>query len=149
LHFCGEALAIPELTRAAIEASEACLDWAPRMTVVGQCCGLAGVGSMLLNLAPARRTAGRPDGLDVVAGQLLRRSSGPPNQPTFQARFGSHDMSWGYGIAGVLAFYRAFADNTLGNTLETDAYSALLVTSSAPPGAAVVGSHPSGDSDSG
>lgn len=130
LHSCGQILDEPELTGAAIQASEACLNWVPRMATIGQCCGLAGVGSMLLNLALARRSAGRSDGLELVAGQLLRRSSGPVGRPVFRA--GSHDTSWGYGTAGALAFFRSMRDGAIGGTLETDAYSALFLSEAVP-----------------
>jgi serine/threonine protein kinase len=110
LQGCSDALAEPELSRAAVQASQVCVDWIPRLSTVGQCCGLAGVGAMLIGLAPARRAAGLTDGLGLVAGQLLRRSSGPPSSPIFETRFGRDDTSWGYGNAGVLAFFRSMRD---------------------------------------
>lgn len=107
LQGCSHALAQPELSHAAVQASQACVEWVPRLSTVGQCCGMAGVGTMLIGLAPARQSAGQVDGIGLVASQLLRRSSGPPTRPIFETRFGRDDTSWGYGIAGVLAFFRS------------------------------------------
>ncbi|MEO6701724.1 MAG: lanthionine synthetase LanC family protein [Jatrophihabitantaceae bacterium] len=114
LNEAGVLLAEPDLVRVAVGLTDHCLAWVPRLSTVGQCCGLAGVGSMLIELAPARSrfgAAGHPDGGgSEVAGQLLRRSAGPATEPVFQRAGQRPDLSFSTGSAGLLAFFRELRD---------------------------------------
>ncbi|MFG3260015.1 lanthionine synthetase LanC family protein [Streptomyces sp. NPDC048172] len=103
----GAVLDEPEFTAAAHRIAGVCAGWIPWLENVTQCCGLCGVGEVMLDLAEwsgedvyaeAAREAGR---------QLIRRSHGPDADPAFFAPDGNETpMSWGQGYTGVVAFLR-------------------------------------------
>jgi serine/threonine protein kinase len=92
-------------------AADACVVRIPRLSALGQCCGAAGVGNYLLNLAVQERSERYWKAAYEVATHLLLRSAGPPARPQF---FATHDspersLSWGQGLTGILAFFRRLA----------------------------------------
>ncbi|MGW0192142.1 hypothetical protein [Nonomuraea sp. NPDC003201] len=55
----------------AIRCAEVCLAWLPRLVVVGPCCGAAGVGHLLVDLAEATGERRYRDAAYDVLVQLL------------------------------------------------------------------------------
>jgi hypothetical protein len=105
----GSVLGDPALVDAAKVAADACLAHVPRMDSPIQCCGLAGVGTMLIDLAAHDERYW--DGAYEVVSQMLLRSSGPAGHPVFlKDDPGDYSASWAYGIAGILGFYRRLAE---------------------------------------
>ncbi|MFF2627035.1 class IV lanthionine synthetase LanL [Kitasatospora griseola] len=93
------------------QSARTCLAIAPRMPLVTHCCGLAGVGSLMLELAPAAeefRAAA-----STVAALLRTRAAGPPSRPVFpDPGLTGPAFPYATGTAGVLAFLRRLADLT-------------------------------------
>lgn len=76
-------------------AEDMCVRWIPYLTTVGQCCGLAGVGNMLID-------AGRLTDAEAVLTQIAlggRFKEKPAGQ-----------LSWASGAAGLLGFLRRLRD---------------------------------------
>ncbi|MFE2349207.1 class IV lanthionine synthetase LanL [Kitasatospora cineracea] len=101
----AEQLGEPAHRALAERCARACLDLAPRMPLVTQCCGLAGVGDLMLELAPAAPEFHEAAG--TVAALVLARSAGPAARPVFPDA-GLVRQSFGHatGTPGVLAFLR-------------------------------------------
>ncbi|WP_035859391.1 class IV lanthionine synthetase LanL [Kitasatospora cheerisanensis] len=107
----ADQLAEPAYRTLAEGSARTCLALAPRMPLVTRCCGLAGVGELMLELAPAdeefRNAAG------TVATLLLTRAAGPPSRPVFpDAGLTRQSFPHATGTAGVLTFLRRLADPT-------------------------------------
>ncbi|WP_067482335.1 class III lanthionine synthetase LanKC N-terminal domain-containing protein [Actinomadura hibisca] len=95
----------------AADAGRACLRTAPTMAVLSQCCGMAGAGELLIDLAVATGSEEFMDGAHRVLGLMLARSGGSPGRPVFP----DHSLTaasgpWGVGTAGVLTFLRRLRD---------------------------------------
>lgn len=121
----GQQLGLPDHVRLAGRAADAALGLAPRMQATHQCCGLAGLGEFLLDVADAAdaaESAGGPEtgGADRrratghrVAAIIRAREPDPDREPDL-----CHDprpaedpgvhrhTSWGTGLAGVLGYLR-------------------------------------------
>ncbi|RBM07249.1 serine/threonine protein kinase [Streptomyces sp. PT12] len=97
----------PELGRAAELAGDVCAAWVPRMENLSQCCGVAGVGGALLDLAHLSGAERYRAAAERAARHLVARSFGPDHAPELIAP-GSQDapLSFGMGYAGVLTFLR-------------------------------------------
>ncbi|MGW7276103.1 class III lanthionine synthetase LanKC N-terminal domain-containing protein [Streptomyces sp. NPDC054864] len=82
--------------------------WIPRMGTAGQCCGTAGIGSMLLDMAFDTNEERYWDAAQEVARHLVRRSHGPDDDPRLVANtnFQEAPYSWAQGYAGILTFLR-------------------------------------------
>ncbi len=81
------------------------------MPLVTRCCGLAGVGELMLELAPADEEF--RDAAGTVATLLLTRAAGPPSRPVFpDAGLTRQSFPHATGTAGVLTFLRRLADPT-------------------------------------
>ena len=107
----GAVLRDPALSGLARQSAHACLALVPRMGTLGQCCGAAGVGNFMIDLAMAddkdRYLAAAYD----VADHLLRRSAGPADRPVFtESGQDSFASSWANGVTGILTFFRRLAD---------------------------------------
>ncbi|HEY2575059.1 MAG TPA: class IV lanthionine synthetase LanL [Streptosporangiaceae bacterium] len=105
LAHAGEVLHDPVLTSLARHAADACVALLPRLSGLGACCGAAGVGNFLVDLAAAdeRYLEAAYD----VAAHMLRRSAGPPGRPVFtESDPDSFSASWAAGLAGMLTFFR-------------------------------------------
>ncbi|MFI9158758.1 class IV lanthionine synthetase LanL [Kitasatospora aureofaciens] len=97
------------------QTARTCAALAPRMPLVGQCCGLAGVGDFLVDVAVASGSSESAeefwDAAHAVAAVILTRSGGAPARPVFPdqglARAG---VTWAGGSAGVLGFLRRLHD---------------------------------------
>ncbi|WP_051450643.1 lanthionine synthetase LanC family protein [Actinospica robiniae] len=110
----------PEFGLLAGRIADACVAFLPHVSVIAQCCGLAGVGNTLIDVALAEQgvqggeggRAGRYwDGADEAAAFLLLRGAGTPTHPVLMVdRPEDGCASWAFGNAGVLAFFRRLAE---------------------------------------
>ncbi|MFH9347913.1 class IV lanthionine synthetase LanL [Kitasatospora sp. NPDC017646] len=101
-------------------AARTCAVLAPRMPLVGQCCGLAGVGDFLVDTAVAYGSSVSPgssgaeefwDAAGTVAAVILSRSGGSPARPVFpDPGLTRPSATWAGGSAGVLGFLRRLHD---------------------------------------
>ncbi|MFD0279505.1 class IV lanthionine synthetase LanL [Kitasatospora sp. NPDC127111] len=103
------------------QAARTCAALAPRMPLVTQCCGLSGVGDLLIDVAVASgpEESGSPaagseeflDAAETVAAIILSRSGGTPDRPVFpDTGLTRSSATWAGGSAGVLAFLRRLRD---------------------------------------
>ncbi|GAA2749563.1 class IV lanthionine synthetase LanL [Kitasatospora cinereorecta] len=89
------------------QAAQTCLGLAPRMPLVTQCCGLAGVGDFLLDAARATDSDELLTGARTTALIILARSGGTPTRPTFpDTGLTRPSTPWATGTSGVLTFLR-------------------------------------------
>ncbi|MFE0764385.1 class III lanthionine synthetase LanKC N-terminal domain-containing protein [Streptomyces smyrnaeus] len=98
----------PAFRRAAETATGGCLPWLTRLSTLGQCCGTAGAGSVLLDLAVDSGDERWLDAAHEAARHLIRRSHGPDDAPALVANAHTRDApcSWAQGYAGILTFLR-------------------------------------------
>ncbi len=106
----GERLHDPELTALAFEAAAICRTRVPRLTTVGQCCGLAGIGTLFLHLSALNGGHGFADAPLEVVRQIRARDIGTGESMRFGST--SDHASWASGTAGLLAFMRTARDGT-------------------------------------
>lgn len=103
----GVQLADPASTAAAHRAAEACIALIQRIDKPSQCCGLAGIGNMLIDMANSTGDEKYWDGARAVATQMLLRSAGPADHPRFVRDDPTeYSASWAYGVTGILSFFR-------------------------------------------
>ena len=99
------------LLRGAQIAAEGCVAIAPRVPLVTQCCGLAGVGEFLLDLSML--TDGihyRQEAMNIL-NLILIRSGGSPTAPTFpDSTMVANTPGWATGASGILSFLRRLVD---------------------------------------
>ncbi|MET8628343.1 class IV lanthionine synthetase LanL [Kitasatospora sp. NPDC004669] len=92
-------------------AARGCAELAPRMPLVTQCCGLSGVGELLVDVARATGSEEFWDAAETVAAIILSRSGGTPSRPVFpDTGLTRSSATWAGGSAGVLAFFRRLHD---------------------------------------
>ncbi|MFJ3906317.1 class IV lanthionine synthetase LanL [Streptomyces sp. NPDC090025] len=104
----------------AARAARACAAVAPRMPLVTQCCGLAGVGELMVDVALASESASSASApaseefwaaAGTVALLILSRSGGSWSRPVFpDAGLTRPSAGWAGGSAGVLGFFRRLRD---------------------------------------
>ncbi|MFF8915485.1 hypothetical protein ACF08M_19710 [Streptomyces sp. NPDC015032] len=93
------------------QTARTCAALAPRMPLVTQCCGLSGVGDLLVDVAEASGSEEFWDAAETVAMIILSRSDGPRSRPAFpNAELTGSSATWAGGSAGVLAFFRRLHD---------------------------------------
>lgn len=105
----GAGLDRPDLTELALEAGEAATRVAPRMQALGRCCGLAGLGAFLLELA---EVTGSDDHWHShawhVAALILARRPDPMHEPelcwTSTHHATNESIAQNAHTAGVLSF---------------------------------------------
>ncbi|MFJ5116694.1 class IV lanthionine synthetase LanL [Kitasatospora sp. NPDC088548] len=91
----------------ATDAAAACRALAPRMGLVVQCCGLAGVGELLIDLALTTGDEQHWHAAEEIAGLILTRGGGPVGSPVFPGgNPTTESAAWAVGTAGVLSFLR-------------------------------------------
>ncbi|WP_369199837.1 lanthionine synthetase LanC family protein [Streptomyces sp. PU-14G] len=102
----------PPLRDAAEAAAGGCLSWLTRLSTLGQCCGTAGLGSSLLDLAVDTGDDRYLDAAHEAARHLMRRSHGPDDAPALVANTHTGDApySWAQGYAGILTFLRRLGE---------------------------------------
>ncbi|MFB8237091.1 class IV lanthionine synthetase LanL [Kitasatospora purpeofusca] len=97
----------PALVARAAEAAAAALVPAPRTGPVGQCCGLAGIGELLVDLAVATGDERHWRSAEEIAGLILARAGGPYDRPLLPGVDPTTESaSWAAGTPGVLGFLR-------------------------------------------
>ncbi|MER8041778.1 class IV lanthionine synthetase LanL [Streptomyces sp. NPDC094032] len=92
-------------------AARACGALAPRMPLVTQCCGLAGVGELMLDVATTSDSTSDSEefweAAEAVALLILGRSGGTWSRPVFpDTGLARPSATWAGGSAGVLGFFR-------------------------------------------
>ncbi|MFI6151662.1 class IV lanthionine synthetase LanL [Kitasatospora sp. NPDC051170] len=88
-------------------AARTCALLAPRMPLVTQCCGLSGVGDLMVDVALATDSEEFWEAARTVAAIILTRSGGTRSRPVFpDANLAGASAGWAGGSAGVLAFLR-------------------------------------------
>ncbi|ACU71415.1 serine/threonine protein kinase [Catenulispora acidiphila DSM 44928] len=103
----GEYLNDSTYTDAARRTADACIALIPRMDKPTQCCGLSGIGNMLIDIAGRDGDERYREAARAVVAQLLVRSAGPAGHPVFvRDHPGEYSASWAYGVAGILSFFR-------------------------------------------
>lgn len=106
----GAELEDPSLTHLARAAADVCIAYIPRLSVLTRCCGAAGVGHFLIDLAVIEQDERYWQAACAVGRQMLLRSGGQPGRPIFTqdtpARSG---VAWAFGLAGLLPFFRRLA----------------------------------------
>ena len=106
----GAALGDPELTAISKEAANASLELLPRLETLGQCCGAAGLGTFVIDLATAETDDRYWSAAQDIATHILLRSAGRAGHPDFTAELGEDDLAgWATGLTGQLAFFRRLA----------------------------------------
>ncbi|MEE1791260.1 class IV lanthionine synthetase LanL [Streptomyces sp. BE308] len=103
----------PDHLALAEQAARTCAALAPRMPLVTQCCGLAGVGDFLLDMAKASSSASEEfrAAAETVAMIILSRSGGTRPHPVFpDTGLTGPSATWAGGSAGVLGFFRRLHD---------------------------------------
>ncbi|MEU9098394.1 class IV lanthionine synthetase LanL [Streptomyces sp. NPDC048361] len=100
-----------ELLALGLRGARTCHRIAPRMSLVSQCCGLSGVGDLLVDAALATGDDAFWSAAEDVASLILSRSGGTVRRPLFpdNTLIGS-DVAWATGGAGVLTFLRRLRD---------------------------------------
>ncbi|GAA1222608.1 hypothetical protein GCM10009665_11060 [Kitasatospora nipponensis] len=95
------------LVTLADRTAQACRAMAPRMGLVVQCCGLAGVGELLVDLAVATGDERHWHAAEEIAGLILTRSGGPVGAPLLPGgNLVAESAGWAIGTPGVLSFLR-------------------------------------------
>ncbi|MFI0723644.1 class IV lanthionine synthetase LanL [Streptomyces sp. NPDC021224] len=102
----------PLITDLGLKCAWACHALAPRMSPVSQCCGLSGVGELLIDAAAATGDSRLHRAAEEVAGLILARSGGTPRRPLFPDNtLATSGPGWATGSAGVLSFLRRLRDH--------------------------------------
>ncbi|KUN39749.1 serine/threonine protein kinase [Streptomyces longwoodensis] len=97
----------PRYLDLAQRAARTCAALAPRMPLVTQCCGLAGVGELMIDVAEASASEEFRRAAETVALLILSRSGGSWSHPVFpDTGLARSSATWAGGSAGVLAFFR-------------------------------------------
>ncbi|WP_433475405.1 class IV lanthionine synthetase LanL [Spirillospora sp. CA-142024] len=97
----------------AARTAHACTLVAPRAWVTSQCCGLAGIGEALIDVAQATGDDAYWRHAEETAELMLIRAGGPHDRPIFPGNdLDGQAFSWGTGTAGVLSFLRRLNDRT-------------------------------------
>ncbi|MFJ9824330.1 class IV lanthionine synthetase LanL [Streptomyces sp. NPDC101160] len=103
----AERLDEPGYLDLARRTARACAALAPRMPLVTQCCGLAGVGELMVDVAAATGSEEFREAAETVALIVLSRSGGTWSRPVFpDTGLARPSATWAGGSAGVLAFFR-------------------------------------------
>ncbi|MFG3052607.1 class IV lanthionine synthetase LanL [Kitasatospora sp. NPDC048239] len=93
------------------QTARTCAVLAPRMPLVNQCCGLSGVGDLMVDVAKASGSEEFWGAAETIAAIILSRSGGTSSRPVFpDAGLTRPSATWAGGSAGVLAFLRRLHD---------------------------------------
>lgn len=110
LLYASRILQKPALASLAREAADACIIYTPRLNAPARCCCAAGVGHFLIDLAITSQDERYWQAAQNIGRQILLRSGGPPGHPLFTRNSTDHSgISWAFGIAGILPFFRRLA----------------------------------------
>jgi lantibiotic modifying enzyme len=107
LLYAGDVLDDPALTGLARQLGDVCAAFLPRVSVPSQCCGAAGAGNMLIDLAVHDADQRYWDAAAAAGRQMLLRGAGTARHPLFHADDPEdNSASWAFGVAGTLGFFR-------------------------------------------
>lgn len=109
LALAGTVLQDPSLARLARDATRTCIAYLPLLSAPGRCCGIAGVGNVLIDLAISTQDERYWHAAERAGVQILLRSAGTPGHPILPASPGHSSTGWAAGLAGVLSFFRRLA----------------------------------------
>lgn len=122
LAHAGQAYGQDHYLKLADRGGRACLTVAPQAWVVSQCCGLAGIGESLIDLAMVTGDDAYWRGAEEIVELMLLRSGGEPDAPVFPGNdLDKAGFTWSTGAAGVLSFLRRL-DRRTGARLWTSAW---------------------------
>jgi hypothetical protein len=114
LLLASEVLDDPALAGLAGDAADVCIERVPRLSALGRCCGAAGVGDFLLDLAAATQSDRYWQAALDVGRHVLLRGGGPLGHPVFVREAADYsDVAWAFGIAGLLPFFRRLASQAV------------------------------------
>jgi hypothetical protein len=103
----GIAFDDPALVDVVKEIGSAVGGFLPRIGVLNQCCGAAGIGNALIDLAVYDGDPRHWDAACAVGVQMLLRSGGPSDHPIFMKDLHeNYATGLASGLAGELAFFR-------------------------------------------
>ncbi|WP_344581185.1 class IV lanthionine synthetase LanL [Nonomuraea roseoviolacea] len=107
----GKVLGDPSLADLARQGADVCVARMSRLSTLGQCCGVAGVGNHLLDLADLDQSERHREAAYELAGHLLLRSAGSATHPVLFAPDDppARSLSWAQGLTGVVTFFRRLA----------------------------------------
>ncbi|MFI1385804.1 class IV lanthionine synthetase LanL [Embleya sp. NPDC020886] len=101
----------PELLELGLRCARLCHVLAPRMSLVSQCCGLSGVGELLVDAALATGDDEHWRAAEDVVALILARSGGTVRRPLFPDNtLAGTDPGWATGGSGVLSLLRRVRD---------------------------------------
>ncbi|MEN3609787.1 lanthionine synthetase LanC family protein [Plantactinospora sp. ZYX-F-223] len=107
LWYAGRVLDDAELADLARHLADVCTAFLPRVSVPVQCCGSAGVGNMLIDLAIQGADPRYWDAASAAGAQMLLRGAGTDGHPIFVVDDpAENSASWAFGVAGFLSFFR-------------------------------------------
>ncbi|TQF02999.1 serine/threonine protein kinase [Kitasatospora acidiphila] len=96
-----------QFVKLAADAADACRTLAPHMGLAVQCCGLAGVGELFVDLAVTTGEDRHWRAAEEIAALILTRSAGPIEQPRFPGKaVDGESAAWALGTPGVLSLFR-------------------------------------------
>jgi hypothetical protein len=94
----------------AVQAAEVCIAKVPGLAVLGRCCGAAGVGQFMIDLAVTWQDDRYLRAAFDIGRHMLLRSSGPAGHPVLAQDIADRSAAaWAFGIAGLLPFFRRLA----------------------------------------
>ncbi|MGH3155192.1 MAG: lanthionine synthetase C family protein, partial [Streptosporangiaceae bacterium] len=99
----------PSLARLARDTTETCIAYLPRLGAPGRCCGIAGVGSVLIDLAISTQDERYWHAAERAGVQILLCSAGTPSHLILPAHPSHSSTGWTAGLAGLLSFFRRLA----------------------------------------
>lgn len=117
LALAGAVLADAALTSLAMQAADACVAYLPRIGVAGRCCGAAGVGTFLLDMAITGQDERYWHAAERVGAQILLRSAGTLSHPVFPSSADDSSAGWAFGLAGLLPLFRRLANRSESDSL--------------------------------
>jgi serine/threonine protein kinase len=107
----ADMLAEPEFALLARRIADGCVSFLPHVSVTAQCCGLAGIGNTLIDVAVRDGDEHSWAAASDAASFLLLRGAGTPTRPLLVADSPEDgSASWAFGNAGILAFFRRLGD---------------------------------------
>lgn len=106
----SDAISDPALDSLARQAADVCIGHMSRLNVPARCCGAAGIGHLLIDLALARHDDRYWHAAHDIARHMLLRAGGSSGHPVFvEDTPDHHAVTWAFGIAGLLPFFRRLA----------------------------------------
>lgn len=99
----------PSLARLARDTTEICIAYLPRLGAPGRCCGIAGVGSVFIDLAIRTQDERYWHAAERAGVQILLCSAGTSGHLVLPAHASHSRTGWAAGLAGVLSFFRRLA----------------------------------------